>query len=151
MITQDRITILAEEAVQDTDLFLVEVRLKPSNVIEVFVDSDSAVSIDQCVAVSRAIESKLDRDAEDFELSVLSYGLSGVLKMDRQLRKYVGREVEVKTKEQGKFQGTLLSFGDTTVEVVPAPKKASKKKPVEAPTPLVLDRKTTELKPAIVF
>ena len=142
---------MVEEAIQGTDLFLVEVKVKPSNVIEVYVDADTAVNIDQCVAISRAIEGKMDRDVEDFELSVLSYGLSGALKLDRQLQKYVGGDVEVKTKEQGRIQGKLVAFDTEKVEVMPAPKKSSKKKPVEEPSPLVLDRKTTEIKPAIVF
>lgn len=151
MIEKTLISTLVEEALQDTDLFLVEVKVKPSNVIEVYVDSDSAVNIDQCVAVSRYVEGKLDRDAEDFELSVFSWGLSGALKLDRQLQKYLGKDVEVKTKEQGKFQGKLVRFDAEKVEIAPAPKKTSKKKPSEETANLLLDRKTTEIKPAIIF
>ena len=97
------------------------------------------------------MESKLDRDAEDFELSVLSWGLSGALKLDRQLQKYLGKDVEVKSKELGKIQGKLVSFDAEKVEIAPAPKKATKKKPVETPANLVLERKNTEIKPAIIF
>ena len=151
MISKDLITSLVEEAIQGTDLFLVEVKVKPSNIIEVFVDADSSVNIDQCVAISRFIESKMDRDAEDFELSVLSYGLSGALKMDRQLRKYVGKAVEVKTKEQGKIQGTLVTFDSQSVTITPTPvKKPSKRKPaVEGD--LVFDMNQVSVYPAIVF
>lgn len=151
MINKEQISKLVEESIQDTDLFLVEVKVKPSNVIEVFIDSDTAVNIDQCVAVSRYVESKMDRDAEDFELSVLSWGLSGALKLDRQLQKYVGKDVEVKNKEKGKLQGKLVSFNAEKVEIAPAPKKSSKKKPAEEPVNLLLDRKNTEIKPAIIF
>ena len=151
MINKEQISKLVEESIQDTDLFLVEVKVKPSNVIEVFIDSDTAVNIDQCVAVSRYVESKMDRDADDFELSVLSWGLSGALKLDRQLQKYVGKDVEVKTKEHGKLQGKLVSFNAEKVEIAPAPKKSSKKKPAEEPVNLLLDRKNTEIKPAIIF
>ena len=151
MISKELIASLVEEAIQGTDLFLVEVKVKPSNVIEVFVDADSAVNIDQCVGISRAIEGKMDRDAEDFELSVLSWGLSGALKMDRQLQKYVGKDVEVKTKELGKLQGKLVGFDAEKVEIMPAPKKSTKKKPAEEQANLLLDRKAVELKPAIIF
>ncbi|MBP5797310.1 MAG: ribosome assembly cofactor RimP [Bacteroidales bacterium] len=140
-----------EETLAESDLFLVEVKVKPANVIEVYVDADTAVNIDQCVAISRYVESKLDRDAEDFELSVLSWGLSGALKLDRQLQKYLGKDVEVKSKELGKIQGKLVSFDAEKVEIAPAPKKATKKKPVETPANLVLERKNTEIKPAIIF
>ena len=151
MITKEQISLLCEEALANTDRFLVDVKVKPQNVIEVYVDSDTAINIDQCVELSRFIESKLDRDVEDYELSVLSWGLSGALKMDRQLQKYVGKDVEVKSKEQGKLQGKLVRFDADTVEIEPTPKKTSKKKPAVEPTNLVLERKKTELKPAIMF
>ena len=45
----------------------------------------------------------------------------------------------------------LVGFDAEKVELAPAPKKASKKKPVEEPTNLVFERKKVEVKPAIVF
>ena len=151
MINKEQIATLCEEALAGTDRFLVDVKVKPNNVIEVYVDSDTAVNIGHCAELSRFIEGKLDRDVADFELSVLSWGLSGTLKMDRQLRKYVGKDVEVKTKEQGNVQGKLVSFDDEKVEIAPAPKKASKKKAAEEPANLFFERKKTEIKPAITF
>ena len=151
MITKEQIATLTNEALVDSDRFLVDVKVKPSNVIEVYIDSDTAVNIDHCVEVSRFIESKLDRDEEDFELSVMSYGLTGALKLDRQLQKYVGKDVEIKTKELGKLQGKLVAFDAEKVEILPAPKKTSKKKPADNPVNLFFDRKKTEIKPAIIF
>ena len=151
MITKEQVVILSEEALAGTDRFLVEVKVKPSNVIEVYVDSDTAVNIDHCAELSRYINEKLDRDVEDYELTVLSWGLSGALKMDRQLQKYVGKDVEVKTKEMGKLQGKLVSFDAEKVEFAPAPKKTSKKKPVEEPANLFFERNKVEIKPAIIF
>ncbi|MBR7022959.1 MAG: ribosome assembly cofactor RimP, partial [Bacteroidales bacterium] len=48
MIAKEQITVLCEEALAGTDRFLVEVKVKPNNVIEVYVDSDTAVNIDHC-------------------------------------------------------------------------------------------------------
>ena len=151
MITKDQVSTLCEEALAHTDRFLVDVKVKPNNVIEVYIDSDTAVNIDHCAELSRFVNEKLDRDVEDYELTVFSWGLSGALKMDRQLQKYVGKEVEVKTKETGKMQGTLVSFDADKVEFAPAPKKTSKKKPVEEPVNLFFERKKVEIKPAITF
>ena len=151
MIAKEQITVLCEEALAGTDRFLVEVKVKPNNVIEVYVDSDTAVTIDHCAELSRYINEKLDRDVEDYELSVLSWGLSGALKMDRQLQKYVGKDVEVKTKETGKMQGKLVSFDAEKVEFAPAPKKTSRKKTVEEPVNLFFERNKVEIKPAIIF
>ena len=151
MIAKEQITVLCEEALAGTDRFLVEVKVKPNNVIEVYVDSDTAVTIDHCAELSRFINEKLDRDVEDYELSVLSWGLSGALKMDRQLQKYVGKDVEVKTKETGKMQGKLVSFDAEKVEFAPAPKKTSRKKTVDEPVNLFFERNKVEIKPAIIF
>ena len=151
MMTKEQIATLCEEALADTDRFLVEVRMKPNNVIEVYIDSDTSVSIDHCAGLSRFIEGRLDRDAEDFELSVLSWGLSGALRMDRQLRKYLGQEVVVKAKETGRMHGKLIAFDDEKLTFAPAPKKTSKKQPAEEPAPLLLERQKTEIKPEITF
>ena len=151
MINKEQVTILCEEALANTDRFLVEVKVKPNNVIEVYIDSDTAVNIDHCAELSRFINEKLDRDVEDYELSVFSWGLSGALKMDRQLQKYVGKDVDVKTKEMGRLQGKLVSFDDEKVEFAPAPKKTSKKKPAEEPINLFFERKKVEIKPVIIF
>ena len=151
MITKEQVATLCEEALAGTDRFLVEVKVKPNNVIEVYIDSDTAVNIDHCAELCRYVNGKMDRDVEDYELSVLSWGLSGALKMDRQLQKYVGKDVEVKTKETGKMQGKLMGFDAEKVEFAPAPKKTSKKKPAEEQANLFFERKKTEIKPAIIF
>ena len=64
---------------------------------------------------------------------------------------YVGKDVEVKTKEMGKMQGKLVSFDNEKVEFAPAPKKTSKKKTVEEPVNLFFERNKVEIKPAIIF
>ena len=150
MITKEQIAAICEEALADSDRFLVEVKVKPGNIIEVYVDADSAVNIDHCIEISRFIESKFDRDVEDFELSVFSWGLSGALRTDRQMQKYVGKDVEVKSKELGKIQGKLVSFDAEEAEIEPVKKKTSKKKAVEEGNVMV-ERKSAEIKPAIVF
>ena len=150
MITKEQIAAICEKALVESDRFLVEVKIKPGNIIEVYVDADSAVNIDHCIEISRFIESKLDRDVEDFELSVFSWGLSGALRMDRQMQKYLGKDVEVKSKELGKIQGKLVSFDAEKAEIEPVRKKTSKKKAVEEGN-VVVERKSAEIKPAIVF
>ena len=151
MITKEQVATICEEALDGTDRFLVEVKVKPNNVIEVYVDSDTAVNIDHCAELTRIVESRLDRDVEDYELSVISWGLSGALRSDRQLQKYVGKDIELKSKELGKQQGKLVRFDAEKVEIEPVRKKTSKKKAVAEEANLILDRKAVELKPAIIF
>ena len=95
MIDTKKITEAAERHLEGTDMFVVECTSTPGNEIELKIDSDTSVGIDACVALSRAVEADLDRDAEDFSLTVASAGIGSELRTLRQYRKLVGRPVEV--------------------------------------------------------
>jgi len=75
MISKQTIEAIAQEYLQGKDLSLVEVTVSEENDIEVIITRESGVAIDDCVELSRYIESKLDRDKEDFSLMVGSAGI----------------------------------------------------------------------------
>lgn len=95
MIDTQKIIEAAEKNLQGTDMFVVGCTCTPGNDIELLVDSDTSVAIDACAELSRAIEAELDRDEEDFSLTVASAGIGSELKSLRQYRKLVGSSVEV--------------------------------------------------------
>ena len=95
MIDTKKITAIAERMLADTDLFVVDCSCSPGNEVELTIDSDTSVGIDACASLSRAIEADLDRDAEDFSLTVASAGIGSDLRTLRQYRKITGRPVEV--------------------------------------------------------
>ena len=70
MIEKGVITQLVEEKLASSDNYLVDVVVKPGNLIIIEIDNDEAVCIDDCVELSRYVEEHLDRDVEDFELEV---------------------------------------------------------------------------------
>ena len=117
MIDVTRVREIAETQMEGTDLFVVEVRVSPANEIVVTVDSDTQVGIDRCVELSRSIEGALDREQEDFELTVMSAGIGQPLKMLRQYRKLIGRPVEVILKAGGKIVGNLTDASETSIAV----------------------------------
>ena len=95
MIDTKKIIEAAERHLEGTDRFVVECTCTPGNEIELTIDSDTTVGIDACVELSRAIEADLDRDEEDFSLTVMSAGIGSELRTLRQYRKLVGSSVEV--------------------------------------------------------
>ncbi|OAV64341.1 Ribosome maturation factor RimP [Bacteroidales bacterium Barb6XT] len=107
MIDKQKVVRLAEEGIAVTTHFLTDVTVTPDNVIVVEIDNDQAVSIDDCAALSRFIESRLDRDAEDYELEVGSAGVTSPFKVLRQYVKNIGNEVEVLLKKGVKLTGIL--------------------------------------------
>ena len=107
MIDTERIREIIDEKLAGTDLFLVGIRQSPANEIEITIDSDTSVGIDRCAELSRAVEEAFDRDAEDFELTVMSAGIGQPLTMLRQYRKLIGREVEAVLKDGSKLTAVL--------------------------------------------
>ena len=108
MITKEKIRQLVEERIQDSDNYLVDVKIAPGNKIIIEIDNDQGVSIKDCVSVSKYVEQNLDRETEDFELQVSSPGLSQPFKILKQYFKNTGRMVEVITAEGEKIVGKLL-------------------------------------------
>ena len=88
MIDKNKIEDLVAEAIntleKKDEVFVGAILVKPNNTIHVFIDSDTSVSIDDCVKVSKYVEKHLDRDEEDFELNVSSFGLDQALILPRQ-------------------------------------------------------------------
>ncbi len=75
MIEKHTIEEITKEYMEEHRFELTDVKVNNANNIKVFFKSlDRPICIDDCVALSRHIESKLDRDKEDFSLMVSSSG-----------------------------------------------------------------------------
>ncbi len=116
MIDKTKIAELVNEKLAD-DQFLVDVTVSSSDVIHVMVDSDTNLSINQIVEISRYVESKLDREVEDFELSVFSAGLSEPFRLVRQYKKNIGTEIDVLLTNGQKMSGLLKTVDGQGIDL----------------------------------
>jgi len=107
MIGKSTVNQIVEEWLEGKSYFLADLVITPDSRILVEIDHAQGVWIEDCVELSRFIESKLDREQEDFELEVGSAGIGQPFKVLRQYEIHLGHEVEVLTKEGKKLQGTL--------------------------------------------
>ncbi len=129
------VTNKVDELVADSSLFLVEVKVKPTNNIKVFLDGDQGVNIEACTKINRALYKMIEEKAlypeGDFSLEVSSPGVDEPLRFTRQYVKNIGRTVEVTLNDDTKHLGVLKSV--TEQEVV-LEKKLPKNKGTEAST-----------------
>ncbi|MBX9782143.1 MAG: ribosome maturation factor [Chitinophagaceae bacterium] len=105
---------LAEEMITgEPGHFLVDVKLKPGNNIQVLLDADAGLPLSKCVSYNRSLYKTIEEAGlfapGDFALEVSSPGLDEPLKLPRQYRKNIGRAVEIILKDGRKFSGKLLS------------------------------------------
>lgn len=112
MILKEAIYQVVEAYLESTDYYLVDVKVSADNNISVEIDSFDGVSIDFCIELSRFIETKFDREAEDYELQVSSAGLTEPFKVVKQYEKNIGNEVEVLTRAGKKLTGVLADANE---------------------------------------
>ena len=139
MIDKRIVSGFVNEWVEDKDYFLVDVAVSADDKIVVEIDHAEGVWIDDCVELSRFIESKLDREEEDYELEVGSAGIGQPFKVLQQYLIHIGQEVEVLTKQGQKLEGVMKDANEENFTVT----IQKKVKPEGAKRPKLVDEDVT--------
>ena len=90
-------TVLAEALLDKPSVFLIDLIITDAFKVIVTLDGDNGVALQDCIDISRAIDSNIDREEQDFSLEVASVGVGSPLKFVRQYKKNIGRTLIVKT------------------------------------------------------
>ena len=105
--------------VEEPEVFLVEVRIKPTNNVKIFLDADQGMSLDRLTRYNRRLYRMLEESSlfpgGDFSLEVSSPGLDEPLKLLRQYRKNTGRFVEVTGMDGTKKEGKLVAVTEEEI------------------------------------
>jgi len=133
---------------EEPGVFLVEIRIKPTNNVKVFLDADNGMIIEKLVQYNRKLYRDLDESGffpgGDFSLEISSPGLEEPLRLHRQYVKNIGREVEVVKKDGIKTEGKLISATEEEI-VVEEEKGKNKKKELITHVISVPDIKSTRV------
>lgn len=128
--------------------FLVEVRIKPTNNIKVFIDADHGVQLSELINYNRKLYKELEESgffpADDFSLEVSSPGLDEPLKLHRQYKKNTGRYVEVNLIDGAKKEGKLIESTEDGI-VIEFEEGKGKKKEVKQESILFDHIKNTKI------
>ena len=143
MIDKQIVTRIVEDWLEGKDYFLVDVSVSPDDKIVVEIDHAEGVWIDDCVDLSRFIESKLNREEEDYELEVGSAGIGQPFKVLKQYLIHIGKEVEVMDASGKKWTGLLARADENsftvTVKMKVKPEGAKRPKWVDQDMTLAYD------------
>jgi ribosome maturation factor RimP len=116
-----------------SDCFLVEIILK-GNKLEVYLDSDTAITFEKCKKVSRVLEAYLDETkvlGAEYTLEVSSAGVGKPLLMPRQFEKNKSRELEIQKADGTNLNGILSDVTETHIVVTESVKLKEGKKQVK--------------------
>lgn len=147
MISEERVRQLVEDKLKGSELFLVEVKVSGGNRISIVIDRETKLNVSDCAELNRYVEEKLNRNVEDFELTVSSPGLDQPLKKLKQFFKNTGRNVRVITKDGRLLRGKMLETNNEEIklELFRENKKKHKNEPGEILTLKYSEIKETKL------
>jgi ribosome maturation factor RimP len=99
--------------------FLVSIKVKPTNNIKIFIDSDEGMSIEKCVRYNRKLYAQIEERGMfpdgNFSLEISSPGVDEPLKLHRQYVKNIGRNLLVTFNDATQKEGKLLEVTETDI------------------------------------
>ncbi|WP_153799869.1 ribosome maturation factor [Foetidibacter luteolus] len=103
----------------EPEYFRINVRIKPTNNVKVFIDGDKGLAIDKCVQFNRKLYKLIEEAAMypegEFSLEVSSPGVGEPLKNHRQYAKNQGRQVEITFNDDSKKTGKLVQVAEEDI------------------------------------
>ena len=121
MVTDTKLETIKKliEPLLEEDVFLVDMKVKPTNNFKIYLDADGGLAIEKCIKINRALYKKMEEEGlypdGDFSLEVSSPGIDEPLKLHRQYNKNIGRNIEVKLKDGSVKEGTLTSVSEEDI------------------------------------
>jgi ribosome maturation factor RimP len=114
----------------EPDYFLVEIKIKSTNNIKVFIDGDKGISIEKCTQFNRQLYKILEGNnffpSGDFSLEVSSPGIDKPLKLQRQYIKNTGRKIEVLFNDDTRKTGRLIQVSSNDIIIEETTDKVKK-------------------------
>lgn len=124
----EKINELLAPLLEGTDMFVTNIRIKPTNNVKVYLDADSGLSIQKSATINRKLYALIEAEGifpdGDYSLEVSSPGVDEPLAQHRQYKKNIGRTIAVTLNDDSEKTGILKSVDDEKVTLeVKIPKK----------------------------
>lgn len=122
-LTEEIVLPIVEEL--DIELIDVEyIKEGPNMYLRVYIDKDNGVNLDDCQKVSEKLSDKLDEldpISDNYFLEVSSPGIDRPLKNDKDLKRSIGKDVEVNLYKsldgKKKLTGKLVNYDEEKIYI----------------------------------
>ena len=132
MNAQEQISQLIDQCLENTDMYLISFKVKPTNNYKVFIDSDSGFTLEKAIKLNRTLRKQVEEigiyPEGDYSLEISSPGIDIPLTMKRQYVKNIGRKLEIELidEESNGIIGRLIEVDDEKIIVEETPLKPKK-------------------------
>ena len=124
---EEAVEKIAEEILANTDYELVDVEYVKEGgnfYLRAYVDKPGGITVEDCETVSREFSDKLDEADfidEAYIMEVSSPGLGRPLKKEKDFKRSMGEEVEIRTyrpiNREKEFYGVLTAYDENSVTI----------------------------------
>lgn len=114
---------MVEALIADGGFYIIDIYVKPTNNLKVFIDGDQGITINEITKINRSLRHQIDELAwypdGDFSIEVSSPGIDEPIKLTRQYIKNIGRELEIITlgEEPKTIIGKLINADEAKIQL----------------------------------
>lgn len=111
MELETKIKGIISSILEEKDGYLVDLKVRHNQLVQLFIDRDPHITIEDCAYISHFLEKELNKEfsfSENYVLEVSSPGMDQPLKVLRQYKKSIGRNVEVLLFSGARKTGMLM-------------------------------------------
>lgn len=117
----EKVKLLLEPLLEGSDMFLVNMKVKPINNIKIYLDADGGLSIEKSALINRKLYAQIEEQGwfpeGDYSLEVSSPGVDEPLLQMRQYNKNIGRKVAVTTLDEKEIIGVLKAADEEKLTI----------------------------------
>ena len=131
MVVKEDIRGLVQTYLQESDCFLVDVKLS-TNKLSVSIDKMEGVTLDECSALTRFILNHFEESGflEKHEVEVGSPGMDSPLLVPQQYQRRIGKELRVVMVDGIELKGILQRVAEDGIELLETKSRKENKKKI---------------------
>ncbi len=99
------------------DIFLIDFDIRSNDSIKIIIDGDNGIKVQDCIRISKALRNKIEEENKNFSIEVTSPGIGENLKISRQYKNNIGRDLELKLDDGTFIDGKLKKANDKKIEM----------------------------------
>ncbi len=149
---EEKIRTYIDEALEGSNLFIVDLKMLPKSRIVLLLDGDNGIGIDECAKISKHISHRMEEEnliEGAHTLEVSSPGVDHPLKFQRQYPQHIGRTLGIRMNDGQELEGKLLGINKDIISIEAKIKEKGKKVRLEEQSISLDDIKEAKIK--IIF
>lgn len=117
MTDKNKLKEIVLKAIDDNNIFLVDINVSKTNNITIYLDSYKGLTLKDCERIHKKIYPNIEQITGNFELNVSSPGLTNNFKVWQQYHKNIGHKIEILTLNNENMYGIIKEANENKFSI----------------------------------